>query len=197
MLKLKLQYFGHLMRRVDSLAKTLMLGGIGGRRRRGRPRMKRLDGMTDSMDVSLSELRKMVMGREAWRAAIHGIAKSRTWLSDWLNWTEANLFTLIFHFQKVFSSSSRFAIRMVLSAYLRLLMSLLTILIPACTSSSAAFLMVYSAYKLNKQADNIQPWAEQTCANSLQYLLILQTCIEYLLFARLFQALGHSSEQDR
>ena len=78
MLKLKLQYFGHLMRRVDSLAKTRMLGGIGGRRRRGRPRMKRLDGITDSMDVSLSELRKMVMGREAWRAAIHGIAKSRT-----------------------------------------------------------------------------------------------------------------------
>ena len=110
MLKLKLQYFGHLMWRVDSWEKTLMLGGIGGRRRRGRQRMRWLDGITDSMGMSLSKLRELVMDREAWRAVIHGVSKSWTWLSNWTNRTTIHHFDSPHSFLHIINIKTNFSV---------------------------------------------------------------------------------------
>ena len=161
MLKLKLQSFGHLMRRADSFEKTLILGKIEGRRRRGQQRMRWLDGISDSIDMGLGGVRQLVMEREAWRAVIHGVTKSRTWLSNWTELMGPDAMILVFwmllsfkptfsltsftFIKRLLSSSSLSAIRVVSSTYLRLLIFVPEILIPACASSSLVFHMMYSA----------------------------------------------------
>ena len=187
-LKLKLQYFGHLMQRADSFEKTLRLGKIDSRRRNRWQRMRLLDSMSDSMGMSLSKLQRLVIDRESWPVAVHGVAKSWTQLSDWTElktiptvspsichevmgldamilffWMLSikptfSLFSFIF-IKRLFSSFLLSAINVVSSEYLRVMIFLPEILIPSCASSSLAFHMIYSAYKLNNQGENIQPWS--------------------------------------